>query len=434
MKKGNFIFYGWYIAIAGLIAFATGYGARYSFSVIFPSLLEEFKWPRDITAAMLSVHILAYGFISPLAGHLVDKTGPRKTMVLGVTLLGLGLVLSAWGSRPWHFYFSFGVLSGTGLCLMGSVPFTTVIRNWFERKRGLALSLIFSGSGGSFACYPAIAWLIDRFGWRNTFLVEGFVVAAIMVPLILFIVRYHPMDKGLVRDGPEEGRENSPVAVQKVMEITDPVWAAVEWTFARAVKTGRFWLLALTTFSLWGVMEHILVAHHVAFAIDVGYSKIYASSVLSLFGILFAFGSLAGLISDRIGRETTITIGALIGISGIIVLALIKDASRPWMLYYYAVSLGIGIGLTAPTIAAAITDIFQGPKVGFVIGSIWFGFAVGGAIGPWLGGWFFEISGDYFVAFLVAIVLFAVACVAVWLAGPRHVRRVQRRFEQPSLQ
>ena len=423
-KEDPFLFYGWYITFVGTIAYALGYGSRYSFSVIFPSLLEDFKWPRDITATMLSVHILVYGFTAPLTGYLVDRTGPRKTMALGAILLSAGLALSRWGNEFWHFWISFGLLSGMGLCLMGSVPFTTVIRNWFEKRRGLALSLIFAGSGGAFACYPAIAWLIDRVGWRNTFLIEGLILAGVMIPLVIFIVRYHPRDMGLFQDGLSEAKEASLPALKSDMQIMDPAWAAVDWTFAKAVKTSRFWLLALTAFSQWGVMQHILVAHQVVFAVDVGFSKIYASSVLALSGIMFAFGSLAGLISDRIGREITISIGTVIGISGIIVLAFIKDASHPWMLYYYAISLGLGNGLSAPTIAASVTDVFQGPKVGFTIGAIWLGFAFGGAIGPWLGGWLFELSGNYRSAFIIAIVLFAVACVAIWLAAPRKVRRV----------
>ena len=425
--KDSFVFYGWYITFVGTIAYALGYGSRYSFSVIFPSLLEDFKWPRDITATMLSVHILAYGFTAPLTGYLVDRTGPRKTMALGAILLSAGLALSRWGNEFWHFWISFGLLSGMGLCLMGSVPFTTVIRNWFEKRRGLALSLIFAGSGGAFACYPAIAWLIDRVGWRNTFLIEGLILAGVMIPLVIFIVRYHPRDMGLFQDGLAAAKEASSPVLKSDMQIMDPAWVAVDWTFAKAVKTSRFWLLALTAFSQWGVMQHILVAHQVVFAVDVGFSKIYASSVLALSGIMFAFGSLAGLISDRIGREITITIGTVVGISGIIVLALIKDASHPWMLYYYAISLGLGNGLSAPTIAASVTDVFQGPKVGFIIGAVWLGFAFGGAIGPWLGGWLFEISGNYRLAFIIAIALFAVACVAIWLAAPRKVRRVSNR-------
>ena len=428
------MFYGWWVVIVGGISHALGYGARYSFAVIFPSLLEEFRWPRDTTAAMLSMHMLVYGFVAPAAGYLVDRTGPRKTMVLGAILLSLGLVLSRWGSQPVHFFLSFGVLAGAGLCLIGSVPFTTVVRNWFERKRGLAFSIMFFGSGGAFVFYPAIAGLIGLVGWRNTFMIEGLVLAGILIPLFILLVRYHPLDKGLVRDGLGPKMDSSPAPTEKGMQIMDPAWTAVDWTLFKAVRTRRFWFLALTTFCLWGVMEHIMVAHHVACAIDAGYSKMYASSVLSLFGIMFAFGSLAGLVSDRIGRELTLTIGTLIGISGIIVLMLIQDTSHPWMLYYYALSLGFGIGICGPVISASITDIFQGPQVGFVIGSVWFCFAIGGTIGPWLGGWLFELKGNYTLALIVAAALFALSGVAIWLAAPRKVRRVTGRRARGSIE
>jgi MFS family permease len=423
-KKSGGIFYGWYIAIAGLILGALAYGARYSFAVVFPSLLEEFKWPRDTTAAMLSIHILLYGIFAPVAGYLADRTDPRKTMVMGTVIVAAGLALSSWGSTPGYFYLTFGVLFGVGLSFIGSVPFTTLIQNWFEKKRGLAFSIIFFGNGVAFGMYPATAWLIDLVGWRDAFLVEGLVLPAVLIPLILFVVRYHPRDKGLLRDGRSAEDDSPSGPVRKQMRIMDPAWATVDWTLAKAVRTKRFWLLSLTTFSLWGVMQHIMAAHHVAFAVDAGYSKMYASSVLSLFGIISAFASFAGLISDRIGREITLTIGTVLGISGIIVLMLIRDASHPWMLYYYTISLGIGRGLFSPTLAAAITDIFQGPRVGSIMGAIWLCFSLGGAIGPWLGGWLFELSGNYMGAFSVAIALFALACAAIWLAAPRKVRRV----------
>jgi MFS family permease len=173
-------------------------------------------------------------------------------------------------------------------------------------------------------------------------------------------------------------------------------------------------------------MQNILVAHHVAFAIDIGYSKIYASAVLSLFGVTFALGSLGSLVSDRIGREVTITLGTIIGISGILIVMLISDTSRPWMLYYYAIALGLANGFCSPTIAASLTDIFQGPRVGAIVGAVWFAFALGGTLGPWLGGWTFELTGNYSLAFLLALALFVVACAAIWLAAPRKVRRIVR--------
>jgi len=425
LKKEPRFFYGWYIALVGAAAYALGYGSRFSFSVIFPSLLEEFKWPRDLTATMFSVHVFIYGIMAPITGYLVDRTGPRKTMILGTLLLALGLALSSWGSQLWHFWVTFGLISGVGLCMIGAVPFTTVLRNWFERKRGLAFSLLFLGSGGAFGCYPAIAWLIDTTGWRNTYLIEGLVVGGILIPLIVLVVRYHPRDMGLLRDGLQESRDGVDSAMTSPMTVVDPSWAAVHWTLSKAVRTSRFWLLCLATFCLWGIMQNILVAHQVAFAIDMGYPKFYASAVLSLFGLTYAFGSLGSLISDRIGREVTITLATVVGTSGMIVLMFIQDASHPWMLYYYSISLGVANGLSSPTIAAAITDIFQGPRVGAIVGGVWFAFAVGGTIGPWLGGWLFELSGNYLLAFIVATVLFPVACAATWLAAPRKVRRVR---------
>lgn len=427
-QGGTLFYYGWFIVAAGIVVYSLGYGARYSFSVIFSCLLEEFRWPRDTTAAMLSAHILVYGLVAPVAGHLVDRVGPRKTMLGGTMLLALGLVLSAFAQRPWHFYLTFGVLTGSGLCLTGAVPFTSVLRNWFERRRGLAFSFLFFGAGAAFAFYPVVALLIERFNWRNTFLVEGATVALILCPLVLFVVRYHPSQKGLVVDGAKADQVLPTTGFAGGGSVVvDHAWAAVDWTLAKAVKTRRFWLLCLSTFSLWGIMQHVMVAHHVAFAEDAGYSRMYASSILSLVGVFFALGSLSALVSDRIGREITCIVGAASCLTGIVVLSLVHDAGRPWMLAYYAVSMGFGLGMTSPTIAAAVTDIFQGPRVGAVIGFVWFSFAMGGTIGPWLGGWIFEWAGSYLSAFVAAMVLCVTASVSIWLASPAKVRRVPGR-------
>lgn len=428
MKRPRLIFYGWFIVAIGIISYTLGYGARYSFSVIFPSLLDEFHWPRDITALMLSVHMLVYGFVAPVTGNLVDRIGPRKTMSLGTLLLSLGLALSGCANSPWHFYLTFGLLSGTGLCLFGAVSFTTVVRNWFERKRGLAFSLLFFGAGSAFAWYPVIAYLINRGGWRYTFVVEAAVIPSLMLPLILFVVRYHPRQKGLFSDGMLRELENPSSPTTEKGRIADLRWTEVEWDLRKALKTARFWLVCLSTFSLWGVMEHIMVTHHVAFATDMGFTEIYASSVLALFGVFLAIGSVSAFVSDHIGREPTMTLGTICGVSGIVVLTLVRDTSQPWMLYYYALAFGLGTGLTTPTIAATATDIFQGRRVGTTIGFMWFSFAVGGSIGPWLGGWIFEVFHSYRGAFVVAAAWYVVACIAIWFAAPRKVRVVPGRL------
>jgi MFS family permease len=425
IKKPRPVFYGWFIVATGVVAYTLGYGARYSFSVIFPSLLEEFRWPRDVTAAILSVQMLFYGLVAPVTGSLVDRVGPRKTMSLGITLLAMGLALSGRASKPWHFYLSFGILTGTGLSLTTAVPFTIVLKNWFERKRGLAFSLLSLGTGGAFACSPAIALLVNSLTWRTTFVVEAIIVAGIMLPLVTLIVRYHPQEKGFFCDGTLETMETSSSAVAETAQIANHTWTSINWTLAKAVKTGRLWLLCLSAFSLWGIVQHMMVTHHIAFAVDMGYSKIYASSVISLFGLMFVCGSMFGAISDQIGRELVVTIGTTIGISSLVVLTLIKDTSQAWMLYYYAMAFSFSLGVIHPTLIATVTDIFQGRKAGTIIGFVWFIFAVGGFIGPWLGGWIFEFSKSYVPAFIVAMVMYVVGCAAIWLASPRKIRPVR---------
>ncbi len=420
-KKSRF-FYGWVIIAVGFLVFSLGYGTRYSFSVTFPSLLEQFDWSRDAAAAILSLHLLAYGITAPLAGTLVDRLGARKTIGLGTFLFVLGLALSSLGNSLWHFSLSFGLLAGVGLSLMGAVPFTRVIANWFVRRRGLAFSFLFFGSGIGFLLYPLVAFLIQRIGWRGAFIVEAALVAAIVLPGVILLIRQRPEEKGLLPDGGKEIVTGPEAKVDYSDAVADKAWATTDWTLPKAMKTARFWLLCFSAFSVWGITEHVLVAHHVAFAEDIGYTKLYASSVLALFGVSMAMGSLAGSISDRIGREITFSVGTVIGVSGIIMLILMQDTSQTWMLYSYSILFGVGFGITSPTIAAAATDMFQGRRAGAVIGFIWFTFAVGGTIGPWLGGAIFEAGGSYTPAFITAAAMFVIACISLWLAAPRHIR------------
>ncbi len=417
------IFYGWWIVAAGTLTYALGYGARYGFAVIFPSLVEEFGWSRDTTATVLSSHMLVYGLVAPVVGAVVDRLGARFTMGLGALILGSGLGLSALGQSPWHFWLSFGVLFGTGLCLVGAVPFAMVLRNWFEKRRGLAFSMLYLGSGGSYAWYPAVAWAVEAWGWRTAFLGEGILLAGVILPLLVLVVRQRPEDRGLSRDGIPAlpGPEISIVQRgQKTFHKTQD--GQQDWTLSRAIRARSFWLMCLATFSLWGLMQHILMAHNVAFAVDLGIPRMRVSGILSLVGAAYLGGALLAPVSDRIGRETTITLAALAGSSGILALILMKEASQEWLLYFHALAFGFGNGLGSPTIAAAVTDIFQGPKVGPVIGFIWLCFALGGCLGPWLGGWVFELTGEYSWAFLMSMAWYGIACLAVWGAAPRSAR------------
>jgi MFS family permease len=93
-------------------------------------------------------------------------------------------------------------------------------------------------------------------------------------------------------------------------------------------------------------------------------------------------------------------------------------------------SFGFCSGLASVTFITSITDIFQGPKVGNILGFMWMFFALGGGLGPWLGGWLFELSGHYRYAFLTATILCLLACALFWLAAPRKVRLVSGKAKK----
>jgi MFS family permease len=422
-SKNPRFFYGWLIVAAGLVIEALGYGSRYSFSVIFPVLLKDFEWSRDITALMFSVNIFIYGLTAPFAGFLVDRIGPRKTMAIGTLMLTSGLALAALSNAPWHFYLTYGILSGIGLSLAGAVPLTIIIGNWFEKYRGTAFSIVFLGAGLAHVFYPLIAFLIVTYGWGNTFVFEAIAIFVVLMPIIIIIIRFNPSDKGLKQDGVLESSNTDEIQTKMTQKngISGQASLSLNWTIYQAVRYYRFWLLCLAAFCIWGVMQQILVAHHIAFAEDTGYTKMYASSVLALFGITHTLGSLGGIISDRIGRELTMTIATAIGVSAIIILILIKDISAPWMLYYYAIGMGLSVGMTVPLVAASVTDIFRGQGVGIVAGFVWLSFALGGTLGPWLGGWIFELTGSYVPAFSISLIAFIIGCIAIWVAAPRKI-------------
>ncbi|MFC1930637.1 MFS transporter [Chloroflexota bacterium] len=432
MIKSERFFYGWVIVGTGILVTALAYGIRYSFSVMFTSLLQYFQWSRDSTAAIFSFQFLAYGITAPIAGALVDRLGSRKTMSIGAVILASGAAISSFGNELWHYYLSLGLFTGTGLVLIGAVPFTRVVTNWFTNKRGLALSLLFFGTGCSHLLYPLFAFLIEELGWRQTFLVESAIAIVILLPCVILFVRSRPEEMGLVPDGIKTGVQMK--AKQKVVEtVLNESWVAVDWTLTKAIKTWRFWLLCLSAFSVWGIAEQLMFTHHIAFAEDVGYSKMYASSVLSMVGMMMAIGALMGFISDKIGREVTFTVSTFLLVLGIVAMMLITDASTPGLLYLYAILFGFGLGLGIPALAAAVTDVFQGRRAGATIGFVWFMFAVGGTIGPWLGGVIFEVSGSYLIAFILSAVMAVISCIALWIAAPRQIRLVAGKMRRDYL-
>jgi MFS family permease len=154
------------VAVA-FVTMGVGVNARTAFSLLFPPILDEFGWERGMTAGAFSFGFLVSAILSPALGRLMDRRGPRVVMEMGVVLMGTGLLLATLVSQPWHLYVTLGVLVGGGSVCLGYTGQGLFLPNWFVRRRGLAISVAFSGVGvGSIILLPWLQTLIGGRGWR----------------------------------------------------------------------------------------------------------------------------------------------------------------------------------------------------------------------------------------------------------------------------
>src|SRR5262245_47696756 len=234
------LFYGWVIVGIAFVTMAIGVNARTAFSLLFPPIVDEFGWPRAATAGAFSFGFLVSAVLSPLLGKLMDRFGPRMVVALGVAAMGIGLALAAAVSRPWQLYGTLGVLVGAGGVALGYTGMGLFLPNWFVRRRGLAMSIAFSGVGiGSIVFLPLVQASIAAIGWRATCVAMAATVIVLLAPLTL-LLRKSPSDMGLAPDG-----QDNPQAAKHPDNVVDREWAAVDWTLARAAGTARFWWIAL---------------------------------------------------------------------------------------------------------------------------------------------------------------------------------------------
>ena len=413
------IFFGWYIVGLTIIAMMLVYGIRSSFSAFFPYVVDEFLWYRGSTAIMFSLSILVYGLTAPFAGSLVDRWKPRVVVVIGISLLALATASCYFARELWHFYVLFGVVAPIGTAFCGSPVFNPALINWFGKRRGLAIGLGQIGGGLSFAYVMLIEWVNTRWGWEYSFFVMAGLVLVVLLPLYLLFFYTRPEDKKMKPYGVDDAQGGGELK---------GVAAEPDWTLRGAFKTYQLWLLVFSDFCYWGMGNYLVLAHQIKFAEDAGFSNLVAASVFALFGIMSIFGQICAFISDSIGREKTVLIAVVLAMVGLFALMSVRDASQMWLLYIYAICFGFATGLYSPTIVVGVADIYQGKNIGTLSALVLTGVGLGGAIGPWLGGYIYDISGSYNVAFIISLAAFAVAGISFWIAAPRNADKIRAKM------
>ena len=165
----------------------------------------------------------------------------------------------------------------------------------------------------------------------------------------------------------------------------------------------------------------MLVVHQAVFMVDVGYSKLLAASLVGIVGLLSSAGGiLCGFLSDHIGGKSGYTLGSILSFIAILFLIFIKDSLSPWMLYAFVVLYGLGNGGKIPLTATLTGDLFPGNALGRILAIQSIGFGIGGAIGAYLGGFFYDQMGTYFVPFSLLLASIIIGVFSIWMAAPLH--------------
>ncbi len=423
-------FYGWIIVAVAFVTMGVGVNARTAFSLLFPPILDEFGWERGVTAGAFSFGFLVSAALSPSLGRLMDRRGPRVVIELGVSLVAAGMMLATLVREPWHLYVTLGVLVGGGSVCLSYTGQALYLPNWFVRRRGLAMSVAFSGVGvGSIILLPWLQTLIGRSGWRSACWAMGILVLVLLAPLNL-LLKKRPEDLGLEPDGDRSSR--AAAAASRAANVVDPAWVAVDWTLGRAIRTARFWWIVLGYFC--GLFDWYAVQiHQTKYLVEVGFSFSEAAWALGFVSLIAIPGQIAlGHLSDRIGREWVWTVGSLGFALCYVALLLLPHAPTPALLYFMVVSQGLlGYGLTS-VVGAIPAEIFEGRHYGTIFGTLMLAAIAGGAAGPWVTGALYDATGSYTLAFWIAIGCSVLSAVAIWLAAPRKVRAVAGRVPRPS--
>jgi MFS family permease len=390
----------------GFIHIGVGRGLHGTFGVFFVALLDAFGWSRAVTAGALSLSIMVEGIFHPVVGTLTDRLGGRRTLLLGGLILAVGLAFSATISSVWTFYFWVGIVSAAGISLIGMVPHVAIISRHYPNRKATALGIAWAGGGvGIFVLVPATAAMIGHWGWPAAYVGLAMLVALVVMPPVFLLIPSNREASGAPVGTSQSQRERHGTQI-----------GGRDWTVKQALTNSSFWLL-FTARVLASLGNQIIVTHQVAHAVDVGYPKIFAASVFGVMGVVSIAGRIGfGYLSDVMRREVVYTWVQLVSAVGTVALMATTDTSLPFLLYVYAVFYGLGQGSRALVLSAISIDVFQGKNFGAIFGYFTLSVGVGGAIGAWLGGYLYDLTHNYFLAFSISLGCLIVSIFVVWLS------------------
>jgi len=399
-------FYGyWIVLVAFCLHFVTNGFRFYAFGIFTPVLQQEMGWGRGEIYLALTLSGLAMGLGSPLSGRLVDRYGVKPPLIVGAFITGGGLALLSQTTALWQFL-TLHTIAGLGTSIMGMIPASAMISNWFKKRRGFAMGLAGVGTGaGGFIMSPIIGGLlIPGLGWRNAYLVLGLLAMAPIISLAIFVVKTRPGEMGLFPDGAP-----APEVKAEMAKPPPLVTADNDFSLSAALRTPAFWLVTVS-YTLFSFPMTAILQNQVAFLSDIGYPMVAASVALGAVGICSAIGKFGfGLLCDYIKPSFALAIGLAMQLVALIIMMTVDASSPAAMVWIYSIIYGLGIGCWLPTLPMIVTTTFGLAAYGAIYGTMNLIHVSGSSTGPLTTGLIFDATGSYNLAFTIFLILYIVA-------------------------
>lgn len=405
MKKKGGIFYGWWILVASFLIMSFLYAPISNVVSLFTvPVTEELGFGRAEFTTYYTVMATTAMLTAPIAGRLMKMMDIRLYMSI-FTVLGAGAYIGFSNATELMDFLIFAVPMGMALAGGSLIPVSVLITNWFNAKRGLSLGIALAGTGfGSMILNPLVTWIITAYGWRTAYLVIGILILVVIVPLILFVIKESPADKGLLPLGEEKNSNGTQETTNKVL---------VGVTQKQALKSVSFWALCAGIL-VGGVVVNSMIINLVPYLTDLGTPPKQVALLLSTAALMvLAAKMLAGRLYDKLGLLTTL---AIIVTSDIICFLFLMKGNYliPGLLY----TVFAALGSTAVTVTPAyLTSVLFGEKeFSTKYGIVSLFTSLGAAITPLVSGFIYNINHSYALLLNVLIVLAVVEFILFFIA------------------
>jgi MFS family permease len=400
--------YAWVILAAAVVLNIVARADQASFGVFIDPLVDQFGWKRGDIAFAYSLAFLLGLPTVVIMGWLGDRYGARELMLISAIMIGVGTVLLGMIKELWQFYVVYALLVGSTGHAAFSVLLPVIMTRWFYRRLGIAMGIYFAAQGlGPVLFAPLFRWLLENHGWQYSFTLIGSALFCILAFFALFIYN-SPAAKGL-----------RPYGLERTEEEAHPTAASTQAKPRLRDFLGHSTVWKLIGIHHIGCLSHsIILVHVVSMATFKGIPGVEAAGVLAAIAGTSVFSRFGfSVLADRLGGRATLT-ASLLGQS--VPVIILFFANEAWAFYLFAVFFGLCYGgemVSFPIVnkqlfgtRAPLSSIFSFEMVGAGIGM---------ALGGWLGGSLFDMTGDYTWSLLVSLVA---GCLGLPLALtlPRH--------------